>query len=122
MKDTHTGFQGTYFSKEAVLKISQASRLLAWVVLGVYGVQLLVSLGNNILLILQGQWAGMRFIDIFQNFLYILQEPLHGVVYFFALMGVAQLLLVFLDVEDNTRRAARWQEKNLSTKAAGEDL
>jgi hypothetical protein len=107
MKDTHTDFLGTYFNKDVVLRISQASKLLAWIVLAFYGVQLLLSIGTNIVQILQGSWVGMRFIDVFQNFLYVFEQPLHGVVYFFALMGVSQLLLIFLDVEDNTRRAAR---------------
>ncbi len=107
MKDTHTDFLGTYFNKDVVLRISQASKVLAWIVLVFYGVQLLLSIGTNIVQILQGAWVGMRFIDGFQNFLYIFEQPLHGVVYFFALMGVSQLLLIFLDVEDNTRRAAR---------------
>jgi hypothetical protein len=107
MKDTHTGFLGTYFNKDVVLRISQASKVLAWIVLTFYGVQLILSIGTTIGQILQGSWAGMRFIDVFQNFLYVFEQPLHGVVYFFALMGVSQLLLIFLDVEDNTRRAAR---------------
>jgi hypothetical protein len=107
MKEPHTGFPGTYFNKDVVLRISRASKLLAWIVLGVYGIQLFLSIGTNIVQMLQGFWVGMRFFDIFQNFLYAFEQPLHGVVYFFALMGVSQLLLIFLDVEDNTRRAAR---------------
>jgi hypothetical protein len=36
-----------------------------------------------------------------------LQQPLPGVFYFFALQAVSKGLLIFLDMEDNTRRAAR---------------
>jgi hypothetical protein len=32
---------------------------------------------------------------------------LRGVVYFVVLQGVAQALLMFMDMEDNTRRVAR---------------
>ncbi len=58
MKDTHTDFLGTYFNKDVVLRISQASKILAWIVLAFYGVQLLLSIGTNIVQILQGVVGG----------------------------------------------------------------
>jgi hypothetical protein len=36
-----------------------------------------------------------------------LQQPLPGLFYFFGLQAVSKGLLIFLDMEDNTRRAAR---------------
>jgi hypothetical protein len=107
MKNDHVGFLGTYFDKDTVIRLSRASKILAWTVLGVYGIQLILSIGIDIQQILSGFWVGMGFPDIFQNFLVAFEQPLHGVVYFFALLGISQLLLIFLDVEDNTRRAAR---------------
>ncbi len=73
--------------------------------------QLLLSLVSNIIQISNGFWVGLTFIDQVQNFMFAFQQPLHGVVYFFALLGISHLLLIFMDVEDNTRRAAR-QEKS----------
>jgi hypothetical protein len=107
MKENRIGFLGTYFNKDAVLRLSRASKILAWIVLVVYGFQLFLSIGVYVQQILRGFWAGMSFPDIVQNFLYSFEQPLHGVVYFFALLGISQLLLVFLDIEDNTRQAAR---------------
>ena len=107
MKEEHAGFLGTYFDKDTVLRLSRASKILAWIVLVVYGFQLILSIGMDIQQILNGFWAGMGFSDIVQNFMVAFEQPLHGVVYFFALLGISQLLLIFLDVEDNTRRAAR---------------
>jgi hypothetical protein len=105
------GFLGTYFNKDAVLRLSLASKILAWVVLAVHLIQLVLAFGVNILQILRGFWIGMGVTDIIQNFLYALGQPLHGVVYFFALLGISQLLLMFMDIEENTRRAARNAEQ-----------
>ena len=51
--------------------------------------------------------AGLGFTDIFQNLLYILERPLHGMIYFAVLQTLGRGLLIALDVEENTRRAAR---------------
>ena len=48
----------------------------------------------------------MGFTDIAQSILYLFEQPLRGVVYFIVLQGVAQALLMFMDMEDNTRRLA----------------
>jgi hypothetical protein len=36
----------------------------------------------------------------------LFEQPLRGVVYFVVLQGVAQALLMFMDIEDNTRRVS----------------
>jgi hypothetical protein len=107
MEDKHSNFLGTYFKKDTVLRLAQALKILAWIILIIYGSQLVLSLGVNTLQILRGFWAGMGFTDILQNYLVAFEQPLHGVVYSFALLGISQLLLIFMDIEDNTRRAAR---------------
>ena len=107
MDEKRSGFLGTYFDKTTVLGISRAARILAWVVLAYSAVDLLLSGGVLALQIARGFWAGMGPTDVLSNIFQIFQQPLHGVVYFFALLGVSQLLLIFLDIEDNTRRAAR---------------
>ena len=110
MEENRGVFLGTYFNKDTVMKLARASKILAWVVLIVHLLQLLVAWGVNLLQILRGFWMGMGFTDILQNFIYTLQTPLHGVVYFFALLGISEILLIFLDIEDNTRRAARGKQ------------
>ena len=112
MEDKHSNFFGTYFKKDTVLRLVQASKILAWIILVFYGLQLVLSLGVNTLQILRGFWTGMGFTDILQNYLITFQQPLHGLVYSFALLGISQLLLIFMDIEDNTRRAARVEQKN----------
>jgi hypothetical protein len=111
MEKKASGFLGTYFNKDAVLKLSLASKILAWVVLAFHLSQMLISIGVIILQIVRGFWVGMGTTDIVQNFIYAMATPLHGVVYFFALLGISQILLMFMDIEENTRRAARDAEQ-----------
>jgi hypothetical protein len=49
----------------------------------------------------------MGFTDVAQNVIWLCEQPLRGLVYFIVLQGVAQALLIVMDIEDNTRRAAR---------------
>ena len=105
--DRHTGFTGTYFNASAVLRLSLAAKVLAWVVLVVHLSQLLSSLGVSFLQILRGFWEGVGLSQAVQNILYLFNQPLQGIFYFVVLLGVSHLLLMFLDIEDNTRRAAR---------------
>ncbi len=107
MKETHTGFMGTYFNKDTVLKISRASKILAWSILGIYGVLFLQNIAMTVIQIRQGFLADRPFTDFLQIFLPIIRELLIGGIFFLVLMGMANILLIFLDVEDNTRRAAR---------------
>jgi hypothetical protein len=44
---------------------------------------------------------------MFSIFAPYLQMPLPGVFYFFGLQGFSKIMLILLDMEDNTRRAAR---------------
>jgi hypothetical protein len=50
---------------------------------------------------------GMTFLNALSVFSPYLLQPLPGVFYFFGLMTVSKVLLILLDMEDNTRRAAR---------------
>ncbi len=100
-------FLGTYFSKDTVLRLTSVAKLLSWVVVGVYALEWLVQALAMVLQIARGFWTGMGFTDVVQNILYLFEQPLTGVVYFVVLQGVAQALLMFMDMEDNTRRSAR---------------
>ena len=100
-------FLGTYFNKDTVLKLASVARIFSWIVVGFYVVQWLLQVGALFLQLARGFWAGMGFMDITQNILWLFEQPLRGLVYFVVLQGAAQALLIFMDMEDNTRRAAR---------------
>ena len=50
---------------------------------------------------------GATFLTILNMFAPYFQQPLPGIFYFFGLQAVSKGMLIFLDMEDNTRRAAR---------------
>ena len=100
-------FLGTYFSKDTVLRLTFVAKLLSWVVVGVYALEWSVQALAMVLQITRGFWTGMGFTDVTQSILYLFEQPLRGVVYFVVLQGVAQAFLMFMDMEENTRRAAR---------------
>jgi hypothetical protein len=103
------GFLGTYFDRDGVLRLSRWADVVAWVVLTVYILSWLFSL-----LFFLGQYfnglyfdKGATLLNVFNIFAPYLQQPLPGLFYFFGLQAVSKGLLIFLDMEDNTRRAAR---------------
>jgi hypothetical protein len=100
-------FMGTYFDRDAVVKVSRWGEILSWVVVGVYAVDLLLAVGVFLLQYFRGFWVGMGPTDLFTNLLYIVERPFRGVVYFIALQAISKALLILMDMEDNTRRAAR---------------
>jgi hypothetical protein len=104
-------FLGTYFSKDTVLKLASVAKIFSWIIGGFYVVQWIVQIGTFFLQFARGFWTGMGFTDIAQNVLWQFEQPLRGLVYFVVLQGVAQALLMFMDMEENTRRAARDVEK-----------
>jgi len=102
-----SGFMGTYFDRTVVLRIVRVAEIASWVVLVVYGIQMLLSAGVLVLQFLRGFMQGMGFTDLLQQILWVLEQPFRGIVYFVGLQAVAKILLMFMDIEDNTRRAAR---------------
>jgi hypothetical protein len=100
-------FFGTYFDRDTILKVSRWADILSWIVAAVYAVDLLFTLGVFFLQYARGFWAGMGFTDIATSVLIIVERPFRGVVYFIALQGIGKTLLILLDMEENTRRAAR---------------
>jgi hypothetical protein len=107
--ETQEKFFGAYFDRDAVMRLSRWSDGLSWAVLTIYLLSWLSSL-----LLFFSQYAagmmgdkGMTFLMGFNMFSPYLTQPLPGVFYFIGLQAVSKLLLLFMDVEDNTRRAAR---------------
>lgn len=100
-------FLGTYYSKELVLRLASIARLFSWIVAVFYAVQWLLQTSTFIIQFARGLWGGMGLTDYAQNILWLFEQPLRGLVYFVVLQGVAQAMLLFMDIEENTRRAAR---------------
>ena len=107
--EKHAGFLGTYFDREGVLRLSRWADVVAWVVLTVYILSWLVSFLYFLGQYFSGLYVdkGATFLNVFGLFTPYLQQPLPGLFYFFGLQAVSKGLLIFLDMEDNTRRAAR---------------
>ncbi len=106
-KDITKRFLGTYFDPIVIFRLSSLANVLAWIILVVYAVDFLVALIVMILQIVRGFWAFMGPTDIATNILYTLEHPFRGVVYFVVLMAISEILKLFVDIEENTRKIAR---------------
>ncbi len=107
--ETQEKFLGAYFDRDSVLKLSRWADLLSWITLTLYVLTWLFSV-----LLFMSQYAngmmgdkGMSFLMGLNMFSPFLTQLLPGVFYFFGLQAVSKVLLILLDVEDNTRRGAR---------------
>jgi hypothetical protein len=109
LNEKQAGYLGTYFDRDGVLRLSRWADIVAWIVLTVY----LLSWLLNVLMFFSQYFSGLymdkgaTFLNVFNMFSPYLQQPLPGLFYFFGLQAVSKGLLIFLDMEDNTRRAAR---------------
>ncbi len=106
MSDRNGKFLGTYFDRDAVLRMSRVIAALSWVVAAMYAVDFALGLGVFALQYLRGFMASLGATDMLQNLLYIFERPLHGILYFAVLQSLSKGMLIALDIEDNTRRAA----------------
>jgi hypothetical protein len=109
MTEQNNKFLGTYFDRDVVIRLARVIAILSWVVAGIYILDVLLGAGVFLLQYMRGFMVGMGFTDILQSILFILERPLHGMLYFAGMQAASKGLLIFLDVEDNTRRAARNQ-------------
>lgn len=107
MTESKTNFAGVYFDRDAILKLARLADLFAWIVLGYYLLQVLLSVGVFILQWVRGFMAPSGLTDIAQQFLWLFQPTLPGLWNFIGLQAVGKALLIFMDLEDNTRRMAR---------------
>jgi len=102
-------FFGTYFEADSVIRIARWANVLSWVVLGIY---LLVWLSSLVQVLLQF-FSGMIFdkgivvLNILNIFLPYLTQPIPGLLSFFGLQATSKILLILLDMEENTRRAVQ---------------
>jgi hypothetical protein len=98
----HIGFPGTYFDRNFVLKLANTAMILGWVLLGAYAVEWGYGTYQNVSsAILNGYPVDYYYMVI------SLRSLLQGAMVLVVLYVGAQMLLILLDIEDNTRRAAR---------------
>ena len=102
-----TNFSGTYFDKDAVIRIARFLKLASWIVAGVYIFQFIVNFGVFILQLIRKLVYIGGPTDLMQQIIWQIQPSLAGLIFFAALQAIALGLLILLDIEDNTRRAAR---------------
>ena len=107
MTESSGNFLGTYFDRDAVIRMARVLAILSWVVAAIYAWDLVLSLGIMVLQYARHLLIPMGFTDVAQQLLFIFERPLHGVLYFGAMQAVSKGMLIMLDIEDNTRRAAR---------------
>lgn len=107
--DNRTGFLGTYFDRDAALRIARLAGILAWVLLALYVYTTFVSIGQFWFLVASGQafYEGMNIFDYMSIPATQISQLPPGLVYFIMLKTAQQVLLILLDIEDNSRRAAR---------------
>lgn len=107
--EKRTGFLATYFDRDAVLLIAKTAGILAWVILGIYILTTLISFSQFMLQYITGIYyqKGLTIVDIASFFTPYFMQPIPGLVYFIGLKFAEHGLLILLDIEDNTRRAAR---------------
>lgn len=101
-----SSFLGTYFDPNIVLRIVRVAEISSWVVLVVYALQLFVSASAQVLSYVRG-FGPPGITDKLQSLLFVLEQPFRGIVYFIGLQAIAKILLMFMDIEANTRHAAR---------------
>ena len=108
-KEPSQKFLGTYFDRDVVMRITRWAQISAWVILIIYLGTWLVSFAQFLIQFASGMFynKGMTIFDGMNFFTPFLLQPLPGVLYFFSLQGIAHILNIFMDVEENTRRAAR---------------
>ncbi len=104
-----SGFSGTYFDKDSVLRLERWVRIIAWLLLAAY----LFESGYSVIQTLYNSLAGGYPVD-FYFFFSTFSRVLQGLMLFIVLQAIAKITLILLDIEDNTRRAVRpnWKENS----------
>jgi len=102
-----TNFAGTYFDRDSVLRLARMANLFAWISLIYYAAQVFMSLVTFTLQFVRGFITLPGYTDVAQQFIWLFQPAIPGLWNFIGLQAVGKLLLIFMDMEDNTRRAAR---------------
>lgn len=107
--EKRTVFLGAYFDRDAVLKVARLAGVLAWLLLGLHAYSAIVSTGQYLLMLFTGAMGveGMTIFDRMSMLSLPFTQLAPGLLYFTMLKVAQQALLILLEVEDNSRRAAR---------------
>jgi hypothetical protein len=107
--ELRTNFAGTYFERDKILQISRIAGIFAWILLVIYLLTTLISFTQFMIQFSTGLFyqKGMAGVDVLGFFTPYLLQPVPGLIYFAGLKFMQHTLLILLDIEDNTRRAAR---------------
>jgi TRAP-type C4-dicarboxylate transport system permease small subunit len=101
-QSSHSKFTGTYFNKDATFKLARAADVLSWLILAAYVLEWGYTQWQSVYNSMLGGYP----LDI-NYFFFSLPRLLQGIMLLVILQAVAKVLLILLDIEDNTRRAAR---------------
>ncbi len=107
MTESTGKFMGTYFDRDAVIRMAKVIGWLSWVVAAIYAFDLGLNLLVFVLQIVRHLIMLNGPTDVGLQLLYLFERPLHGMLYFAAMQAVSKGLVIMLDMEDNMRRAAR---------------
>ena len=99
-------FAGVYFDRDSVLRLARLADIFAWIALIYYLGQGVISVTVLTLQIARGLMVFPGLTDYAQQFSWTLQPLIPGLWNFVGLQAVGKILLIFMDMEDNTRRAA----------------
>lgn len=104
-----TTFLGTYFDRDDVMRLSRWADILSWVILTLYLLAWVFQILQFLAQLFNGMIGdkGATLLTIYNIYSPQFLQPIPGVLYFFALQAISKILLILLDVEDNTRRGAR---------------
>lgn len=101
-----TGFFGTYFDRDVVLRLERWVRIVAWGVLLAY----LFEAGYNVYQNIYNSIINGFMMDPY-FFINTMSRIFVGGALFILLQVAGQVMLILMDIEDNTRRAARGNSK-----------
>ena len=99
--ENHSGFMGTYFDRNSVLKLSKITAIFGWVIFAFFIIQWFYAIWQNVYNAFSGNYP----LDP-GFFIYNSGQPFQGAMVLLVLLAASKILLILLDIEDNTRRAA----------------
>ena len=107
--ETRPGFFGTYFDRDGVLRVARLAGMLAWALLILYIYTTVISVSQFWSFAASGEtfYETANLFDLLSIPAQQVSLLVPGLVYFIMLKVAQQILLILLDVEDNSRRAAR---------------
>ena len=106
-ENARTNFAGTYFDRNSILRLARLAEIFAWAALIFYVSQSALAITTMTLQMVRGLLVLPGLTDWIQQIIWALQSAIPGLWNFIGLQAVGKLLLLFMDIEDNTRRMAR---------------